>query len=202
MRKIMKYVLPILFLLAVAGIIWVVFFVFDFVVEPEKRITGIVTILGLGFGVFQFWIAEINIRLRRISELKQNEYHQIFLIVESIPDLLNVEMMKEQINNPHGLVSTLMNQFNRLSSIIRVNKDFLFPGIFDSKESQEMKEVLEEIIRRTDKFKQSMEKDNASTMENTVEKVELINWHNDMKESLETYHSVKHAFYKKLRSYK
>jgi hypothetical protein len=205
MKKIIKYLLPSLFLLAIVGIVWFIFILCDIVTDPEKRLTGIIAILGLGFGVFQFWVTEINTRSRRTSELRYNEYRQLFILIESIPDFLNIEMMKDQSDDPHGLVSTLMNQINRISSLINTNNEFLFPGLIDSEESKNLNRVLSEILRRSDILRDKIEKTvkkDQQDLSGLVKMIESMNWHNDIKNQLDEYHSVKYDFYKKLRNYK
>lgn len=195
MKKFISYLLPSLFLLGIVGIVWYLFIFRDFVNDSEKRITGIIAFLGLGFGIFQFWVTEVNIRLRKLSEMRQAEYHRISDLIESIPDLLNIEMMIAPANNPHGLVSSLMNKINRLSFIINTNDDYLFPGIFDSKASKDMIDILSEILKRTDTLRCAIEKasiDNDADAINLATMIESMNWHNEIRDKLKLYHTAKY----------
>jgi len=64
MRKVIRkqkiYFLPIVFLLVILILTWYLFFHEKLVDDNEKRIAGIIALLGFGFATFQFWINEIN----------------------------------------------------------------------------------------------------------------------------------------------
>ena len=53
-------VLAFLFLLVVLLLTWYLFLIDDFVIESEKRITGVFASLAMGFGIFKFWLNELN----------------------------------------------------------------------------------------------------------------------------------------------
>jgi hypothetical protein len=157
-------------------------------------------LLGLGFGVFQFWITQLNAKKRRLLDLRYDSYKEFILLVDKISDTLNIEMTNTSPINIHGLISQLMNQVNRLSSSVNINKDYLFPGIHLKPEAMEIKTILETILRLTDEYRLNVEK--ASRDEkNIVEPLENIIWHNKIRDLLKELHNKKYEFYRVLRTY-
>ena len=203
MKKLLPFLMPIIFLLLIVALVWYLFFIEDFIIDSEKRITGVITILGLGFGVFQFWIVEINSNNRRLSELKYNEYRQLFMQIESIPELLNKEMMNDAIDS-HYLVSSLINQINRVVSLINTNNSYLFTRLADLEATKNLKKVLEKILGAADKCRFEIEKAHEKKSPQAIDLIQIfetIKWHNNTRDYLSELHSVKYAFYAKLIKY-
>ena len=203
-KKRLPYLIPILFLIGISSIVWYLFLYCEIITDNEKRITGIITILGLGFGVFQFWINELNIERRKMFDLRYETYKEIVSSIESLTEAINKQMVSNEKIDAHSLVSVILNQVNRIASIKNMNNQFLFPKITDSIESKRNSEILEKIMMRTDQFRKGIEKANdkeKDTMKDFIISTERMNWHNDIRKYLVDLHENKYEFYNRLRSY-
>lgn len=209
--KFKSYIPPILFLIAVVALTYFIFIYAHFVDDSEKRITGIIALLGLSLGIFQFWIREINNKKRRDFELKYEVYKEILKTIESIGQKLNIEMTNSEINL-HGLVSSLMNLINEFQDIVKVNDDFIFPGLQYKESFTRMRDITVSIIIRTGEFRKKFEElqrkiedfSESGDHKNWIElgkMVERSNWHNETVDLLRKFYFYKQDFYKDMRSY-
>lgn len=204
MRQRLIYILPFIFLVGTIGLTWYLFFELNILEDNEKRLTGIVAILGLTLGLFQFWISEVNNNKRRQFDLKYEAYKEFRQTIDSITETLNQEMAG---NNPdtHGLVSKLVNLINQFYSSMQINSDFLFKGLNDKPESIKVRETLEKILIRTDKLRKEIDdvhKNNPEPMAiNLVMTIGQMNWHNETRDYLKNLHDYKYPFYKIVRNY-
>lgn len=204
MKKRLPYLLPIIFLIGIVLLTWILFFSLELVSDNEKRITCVFAILALGFGVFQFWVNELNIERRKKFDLRYETYKEIVLLIESISETINIKMISKETIEAHGVLSKLINQINNLSSTMNRNNDFLFPDICKTPESKKNQKILENIILRTDKFRIGIEnaaKHDKYNMKEFAESIEEMNWHNEIREYLKELHDNKYDLYKKLRTY-
>lgn len=156
--KLKLYLGPLILLLGVLTIIFVIFIGWSKVDSIETRITGIITAFGVGFTLFQFWVAEINKNRRQDYELRYNEYLRAQKILDAIPNTLNEEMARKEMANPHGVYSKLMNLINQFKSFVNNHNDHLFPGLKDKEVTKQVNKILGEIMEKTDSFKTEIEK--------------------------------------------
>jgi len=204
MKKRLPYFLPIIFLLVIVLLTWILFFKLELITDNEKRITCVFSLLALGFGVFQFWVNEINILRRRKFDLRYDAYKEIVFLIESISETLNAKMISKETTDVHGLLSKLMNQINNLSSIMNRNDNFLFPEILLTPESIKNQEVLQNIMSRTDELRINIEKAaklDEYNMKEFAETIAKMNWHNEIRMYLIELNDNKYSLYSKLRTY-
>jgi hypothetical protein len=204
MKKYFEYIPVFIFLIGVILLNWYLFFYLELISSNEKRLTGVFSLLGLGFGLFQFWFNEIKAERRKKFDLRFNAYQEIVILIESIVETINNQMTSNEILEVHGLVSKLMNQVNRIILIMNINNDYLFPGIHNAPESKKNHEIFKKILLRTDQYRIGIEKaakGSNKIAKDFIESVEAMNWHNDMREFLDELHGNKYDFYKKLRTY-
>ncbi|RXQ94376.1 hypothetical protein EO244_08825 [Ancylomarina salipaludis] len=204
MKKYIRYILPFSFLIAIIFLTWILFFQLELITDNEKRYAGIFSILGLGFGIFQFWMHEINTTNRKLFDLRYETYKDFIFLIDSILETLNNEMKIPKSKNIHGFVSSLMNQINRIGSSVNMNKDYLFPSLHLKPEVKKVESILSKILKRTDEYRLNIEKarkEDDEFLKNLNESIENMNWHNDVRDELKILHKEKYNFYKALRKY-
>lgn len=203
--KIRKYIWPVLFLLGVSIGTYYLLIYLDLVTDSEKRITGIFTILGLTLGIFQFWVSEVNNKIRLDYELKYEAYKELNRTIQAISENLNIEMGKDSEINPHGLVTALMNLINQFQDTVKTNDDFLFAGLQYRPGFNALSKITFKIVERTDKMRKSIEDIQKKSISdeglNAVMVIERMNWHNDTRALLGELHDKKYDFYKEVKGY-
>ena len=122
-----EYVLASIFMLAVLFLGSYLFLFDDFVVGNEVRITGMLASLVLGFGIFQFWINEVNIDRRRLYDFRHDAFKEFVRQIDDISEIMNYEMTGKEIQDLHLLLSLLMNNMNRLNSAIAMLSPLMCP---------------------------------------------------------------------------
>ena len=199
-----EYIVAFVFLLVVLLLTSYLFLYDDFVSESEEKITGIISFLAIGFGVFQFWINELNTDRRKLYDLRYNTYKEFIIHIDGISEILNVEMMGDEIGSIHNLVSRLMNKANRIKSDINLNGDFLFPYLYLKPETESILSIINRILIRTDEFRMNLESTNNKSKEiarSFLHSTERMQWNNEIREYLSELHTSKYDFYRALRTY-
>ncbi|RKZ81988.1 MAG: hypothetical protein DRQ39_11220, partial [Gammaproteobacteria bacterium] len=153
-------VLAFLFLLVVLLLTWYLFLIDDFVIESEERITGVFASLAMGFGIFQFWLNELNTDRRKLYDMRYESYKEFVLQIERISESMHIEMTGDEVGSIHNLLSRLMNHLDRINSTIAMSSDFLFPGLHLNPETKSMVSIVGNILTRTNEFRLKVEKAN------------------------------------------
>lgn len=203
-RKFKPYGSVFTFLFTVIFLAWFLFICRKVVDDIALQITGILSVLGLGFALFQFWFNHITTEKRRTFDLRYNAYKDVIQLVDTIAETLNEELTATKIIEVNGLLTKLTNQINKLGSTMIEYNYYLFPKIADTAESKRLAEITEKIIRRTDKYRGAVEK--AIVMGNVENNnflvtIEAVNWHNDILKYFKELYEIKYKFYSKLREY-
>jgi hypothetical protein len=203
--KITKYIWPIVFLAGFSIGTYYFLIYLDLVTDSEKRITWIFTILGLSFGIFQFWVTEINNKIRRDYELRYEAYKELNKTIQAISEKLNEEMGKDGGVGPHGLVTSLMNLVNQFQDTVKTNDDFLFPGLQHKPGFNALSKISFRILERADKMRKNIEDMQKKKISdeglNALMVIERMNWHNDTRALLGELHDKKYDFYKEVKGY-
>ena len=197
-------VLAFLFLLVVLLLTWYLFLIDDFVSTSEERITGVFASLALGFGIFQFWINELNTDRRKLYDLRYESYKEFVLQIERISESLHIEMTGDEIGSIHNLLSRLMNHLTRINSTIAVSSDFLYPDLRLKPETKAIVSIVGSILTRTNEFRLKFEKANREGKDiarDFLHSNDRMLWHNEIRELLNELHTSKYDFYHVLRSY-
>ena len=105
-------ILVFLFLLLVLLLTWYLFLIDDLVRTSEERITGVFASLALGFGIFQFWMHELNADRRKLYDQRYESYKDFVLQIEQISESLHIELTGDEIGSIHNLLSRLINHLN------------------------------------------------------------------------------------------
>ena len=192
------------FVLVVVLLTCYLFLYDDFTSTSEGKITGLIAFLALGFGVFQFWIDEMNTEERKLYDLRYESYKDFVLRIDLISETLNYEMTGSDISSVHALVSRLMNDVHRIKSAIAMNSDFLFPDLHLQPETESITGIVGNILFRTDIFRRRVErviKEEHMRSRSFELSVEQMKWHNEIREYLEDLHQSKFDFYTVLRTY-
>ena len=196
--------LAFIFLLLVLLLTWYLFLIDDFVTESEERITGVFASLALGFGIFQFWINELNTDRRKLYDLRYESYKEFVLQIERISESLHIEMTGEELSSIHNLLSRLMNHLNRINSSIAMTSDYLFPELHLKAETKSIVSIVGSILTRTNEFRLKVEKANREGKDLTrdfLHSNDRMRWHNEIRELLDELHISKYYFYRLLRNY-
>jgi hypothetical protein len=196
--------LAFIFLVLVLLLTWYLFLIDDFVTESEERITGVFASLALGFGIFQFWINELNTDRRKLYDLRYESYKEFVLQIERVSESLHIEMTGEELSSIHNLLSRLMNHLNRINSSIAMTSDYLFPELHLKAETKSIVSIVGSILTRTNEFRLKVEKANRQGKDLTrdfLHSNDRMRWHNEIRELLDELHTSKYDFYHLLRNY-
>lgn len=194
--------LAFLFLLLVLILTWYLFLIDDFVTESEERITGVFAALALGFGIFQFWIQEINDEKQKLYDMRYEAYKDFVLQIERISESLNIELIGDEIGSIHNLLSRLINHLNRINATITISSDSLFPDLHHTPETKSILTIIGNIMTKTNEFRLKIEKANRESKEiarDFLHSQERMRWHNEIGELLNELHTSKHKFFRLLK---
>jgi hypothetical protein len=197
-------ILAFLFLLVVLILTWYLFLIDDFVSTSEERITGVFASLALGFGIFQFWINELNADRRKQYDLRYESYKEFVFQVEQISESLHIEMIGDEIGSIHNLLSRLINHLNRINTTIEISSDSLFPDLHLKPETKSMLSIVGSILTKTNEFRLKIEKANRQGKEfarDFLHSQDRMRWHNEIGELLNELHTSKYGFYRILREH-
>ena len=197
-------VLAFIFLLVVLLLTWYLFLIDDFVTESEERITGVFASLALGFGIFQFWLNELNTDRRKLYDLRYESYKEFVLQIERISESLHIEMTGDEIGSIHNLLSRLINHLNRINATVAMTSDFLFPDLHLKAETKSIVSTVGSILTRTNEFRLKFEKANREGKDvarDFLHSHDRMQWHNEIRELLDELHTSKYDFYCLLRNY-
>lgn len=197
-------ILAFLFLLIVLLLTWYLFLIDDFVIASEERITGVFASLAMGFGIFQFWLNELNTDRRKLYDMRYESYKEFVLQIERISESMHIEMTGDEVGSIHNLLSRLMNHLDRINSSIAMSSDFLFPELHINAETKSIVRIVGNILTRTNEFRLKVEKANREGKDlsrDFLHAHDRMQWHNEIRELLNELHTSKYAFYRLLRNY-
>ncbi len=197
-------VLAFLFLLLVLLLTWYLFLIDDFVIESEERITGVFASLAVGFGIYQFWLNELNTDRRKLYDMRYESYKELVLQIERISESMHIEMTGDEVGSIHNLLSRLMNHLDRINSTIAMTSDFLFPDLHRKTETKSIVSIVGNILTRTNEFRLKVEKANREGKDLTrdfLHSHDRMQWHNEIRELLNELHTSKYDFYHLIRNY-
>lgn len=196
--------LAFLFLLLVLILTWYLFLIDDLVTESESRITGVFASLALGFGIFQFWIQELNEAKRKLYDMRYEAYKDFVLQIESISESLHIELIGDEISSIHNLLNRLINYLNRINTTIAISSDSLFPNLQTAPETKSVLHIVGNILTITNGFRLKIEKANRQGKEvarDFLQSEDRMRWHNEIGELLNELHTSKHEFYRILKKH-
>jgi hypothetical protein len=194
--------LAFIFLVLVLILTWYLFLIDDFVTESEERITGVFASLALGFGIFQFWINEINNERRKLYDMRYEAYKDFVLQIERISESLHIEMIGDEIGSIHNLLSRLINHLNRINTTIAISSESLFPDLHLAPETKSVLNIVGKILAKTNEFRLKIEKANRQGKEvarDFLDSQDRMHWHNEIGDLVNELHTSKHGFYRILR---
>ena len=198
-----KYLLPISIFMAFIILTYYIFFTcLTSNLSDNEKILGIISFLGLGFGVFQLAITEINTNARRQSDLRFQVSNDIIRPLESIGELL----IKEQLNlkkDPLGVVIVLMNQINAFSTTVLNSEKNLFPKITDTTEFNQLNDIIHKLNEKAIEIYNNWPKEMKSLNEpmHFAEYGIILKNNKEMGDLLQDFFKCKQQFYKVLFSY-
>lgn len=194
--------LAFLFLVLVLVLTWYLFLIDDFVTESESRITGVFASLALGFGIFQFWIQEINEERRKLYDMRYEAYKDFVLQIERISESLHIELTGDEVGSIHHLLSRMINHLNRINATITISSDSLFPGLNVAPETKSVLHIIGNILTKTNQFRLKIEKATRAgkeTARDFLQSQDRMLWHNEIGEMIHELHTSKHAFFRLLK---
>lgn len=196
--------LAFLFLIIVLVLTWYLFLIDDLVTESEERITGVFASLALGFGIFQFWIQELNDEKRKRYDMQYEAYKDLVLQIERISESVQIELIGDEIGSIHNLLSRLINHLNRINAIITISSDSLFPGLQHAPETKSILNIVGNIMTKTNQFRLKIEKTNRQGKEiarDFLQSQDRMVWHNEIGELINELHTSKHVLYRLLKDH-
>jgi len=194
--------LAFLFLLIVLILTWYLFLIDDFVTESEERITGVFASFALGFGIFQYWIQELNDEQRKLYDMRYEAYKDFVLQIERISESLHIELIGDEIGSIHNLLSRLINHLNQINATITISSDSLFPDLHQAPETKSVLHIVGNILTKTNEFRMKIEKANRGGKEmarDILHSQDRMRWHNEIGELLNELHTSKHEFFSLLK---
>jgi hypothetical protein len=196
--------LAFLFLVLVLILTWYLFLIDDFVTESAERITGVFASLALGFGIFQFWLNEINNERQKLYDMRYEAYKDLVLQIERISESLHIELTGDEIGSIHNLLNRLINHLNRINTTIAISSDSQFPDLHLKQETKSVLNTVGNILAKTNEFRLKIEKANRQGREvarDFLDSQDRMQWHNEIGELLNELHTSKHDFYRILRDH-
>lgn len=200
----LEKILAFVFLLIVLLLTWYLFLIDDFVTESEERITGVFASLAMGFGIFQFWLNELNTDRRKLYDLRYESYKDFVSQIERISESLQIEMTGDEIGSIHHLLSRLINHLNSINSTIAMSSGSQFPDLDLKPETKSILHIVGNILAKTNEFRLKVEKANRQGKEiarDFLDSQDRMQWHNEIGKLLDELHTSKHNFYHLLRSF-
>lgn len=200
-KEVKPYIFPTSILIIGILATWFTFWQINWVANQSKALTLSISSLSIIFGLFQIFLNRANQKIRDKNKLRHEEYRNINQILSKISELLN-ENMTDDVK-VYSLVTSLMNQINRFLNFNKINDEYLFEGIQSNPKAKEVKSELDEILYRTDKFRKELEDlENENREVHGFQKEILkMNWHNDIREKLKTFNTIKYDYLKQLQQY-
>ena len=98
----------------------------------------------------------------------------------------------------HGYVTRLLNLINEYTLFCKTNHEYLFPGVTKRKETQNVREVLYDILEITDKFRKAID---DGKNDEIYESFKRIDWHNEIRQKLKDLHAKKYDYFKQLKKF-
>jgi hypothetical protein len=196
--------LAFLFLVLVLILTWYLFLIDDFVTESAERITGVFASLALGFGIFQFWLNEINNERQKLYDMRYEAYKDLVLQIERISESLHIELTGDEIGSIHNLLNRLINHLNRINTTIAISSDSQFPDLHLKQETKSVLNTVGNILAKTNEFRLKIEKANRQGREvarDFLDSQDRMQWHNEIGELLNELHTSKHDFCRILRDH-
>lgn len=203
-NRYLPYLGPFLVLVTSIGLTWYLIFQRELFQDDVKKITATLSILGLGFSLFQFWFNEVKSKLERKFTLRYSAYQEIIELTEAVFETINSQITTKEPVNAYLISNQLMNQVNRLSLSININTSFQYDELDKTSESQQLQKTLEKILRRTEEYRLSIDnlnRDKQFESDPIFLTIEQYNWHNDIAEFMHEFTTNKYNFYNRLRSY-
>ena len=193
-----SYLLAIIVFLIMIAVGWYIFFCLEIFNTNDKRIVGIISYYGLVFGIFQFTINQINIRNRRLYDLRLSTYRELIKQIDTIIQTINDKLGTTDEFDFHGYVTKLLNLINQFTLYCRTYQDLIFPGLSKTKEFQFVRDIMYDVLETTDKFRKAIDVGKDSEIYKSFKR---IDWHNEIRQKLKDLHEKKYDYFNLIRKY-
>lgn len=123
-----------------------------------ERLPISISILGVGFAIFQFWVRELNIQRINFYDLKYRAICDFNDDGRDLMAIIDFHMSYERFDSSK-ILSDIVNKGNRLIARTALNVNILFPNISNSKEYKLYNSAINDIVIHTGKLKENEPKD-------------------------------------------
>jgi hypothetical protein len=185
-------------LLAGLFLIYYIFIQKNVVSDVGQKIAFIIASFGVLFSIIQFWINSIRHRDDFIKNMRYDEYKRVREIINSFFNSLSENMGEKQ--NIHLLSRQLMDIKNELVVIMQMTNKSIFKGILENEAVIEFGQKSDTIILRTDQLRYKIDEwhEKKKVSEDMLQfaiEVEIMNWHNEIREIIKELHILKYRLF-------
>ena len=167
--------------------------------DPNKILLSL-SILGVGFTIFQFWVSELNTKRRRDYNLKYQAYIELNNAIQNITDNYIIGMNQKENIDVQLLDSNIAMQVNRTFQILGSNINFLFKGIMKNKDYYEINIILNSILEVTSTYRNSIDKYTPDNEKNNGKYLDRRIWFEAMAKNLIELYNCQNRFCSLLES--
>lgn len=180
-------------------LIWYIYIQKNLVKDLGQKITFIIASFGVLFSIIQFWVNTIRHRADFIRSMRYEEYKRVRELTNRFFNSLSENMGEKQ--NIHLLSRQLMDIKNELVVIMQITNKSIFKGILENESIIEFGEKSDLILERTDKLRYDLDKlyEKKETKGDIFQfaiGVEIMNWHNKVREIISELHELKYHLFK------
>jgi len=185
-------------LLAGLFLIYFIFIQKNYVCDVGQKIAFIIASFGVLFSVIQFWVNSIRHRTDFLRNMRYDEYKRVREITNRFFNLLSENMGEK--HDIHLLSRQLMDIKNELVVIIQMTNKSLFKDILKNESVVEFGKKSDELLARTDKLRFDLDtlhekKNTFGDVFNFAIEVEIMNWHNEVREMIKELHELKYYLF-------
>jgi len=198
MYKKYEKLFPFIFFIAIIFITYYLF-VYNKLLKYDAKIAGIISTLGIGFAIFQFWIGEINTDKRRLYDLRFNAINEINKNCILLISLID-KYRATKVVNKDEVYYEMNSKINTLNICLANNLLFLFPEVIEKEEYKNFLKLTTEFSYITTHFRNTSIED--SNNEKILDDNQMkIAWNNGMYDNLLKFAKADSDLYKLLRNY-
>ena len=181
--------------------LFLIYFIFiqqNLVCDLGQKITFIIASFGALFSVIQFWVNSIRHRDDYIRNMRYEEYKRVREITNRFFNTLSENMGEE--HNIHLLSRQLMDIKNEFVVIMQITNKSIFKNILQNERIIEFGKKSDLILERTDKLRYDIDKlrekkGTRGDVLNFAVEVEIMNWHNEVREIIKDLHELKYHLF-------
>jgi len=184
-------------------IIWYLF-ICKSILDDESKIPTIIACLGLLISLVQFRIISLKRKQDNKNKIRLTEYYKIRELLNDFTSTINEDIFKDPIDVA-SVLTKLISAKNEIAIIINTNDSFLFPDL-NKMNGKKVGDLMDKILKTTEEYYKSIEEKshklkNSEKLSDIIKALDIIAWHNDIRNDLMELHKEKYNFLKYLQKY-